>query len=108
MAVAVAATTYAGAKHSVGDLFSATRTITFDNSYVTGGEPVTAAQFGMTRIRRAEPVIVTVPGSTGIVVVPVVQANGSVLLKAMTAAIVEVASESDQSALICQVTVHGE
>ncbi len=108
MAVAVAATTYAGAKHSVGDLFSATRTITFDNAHPTGGEPVTAAQFGLTRIRRAEPVIVTVPGATGIVVIPLVQADGSILLKAMTAALVEVANGSDQSALICQVTVHGE
>lgn len=94
-------------RHSIGDRYEATRQITFDNSYPTGGEAVLASDFGMSQITHGYATTL-VPGATGINVTVLPQTDGSALLRVMTAAQVEVGNGSDQSALIARVTCKGK
>ncbi len=114
MSISVAATANIRPRQPVGDLFCSTKTITLDSVYVAGGEPATAVSFGLSRIYRAEnPVITTSTGAAAPVVAirPLIQTNGSMLLKVMVAAdgesdLVE-AGAIDLSGLVAVVTVYG-
>lgn len=99
---------------AVGTKFRASRTITLDSVYVSGGEPVPASKFGLRKIHLAEAPVITV--STGAAasvygVRPLVQTDGSLLLKVMVAAdgesdLVE-AGAIDLSGLTIVLTVAG-
>lgn len=107
MAVAITQPTYASLKDSRGNHFQTTRTVTGDTSYPTGGWPITAAQLGLARVVGiAECRVITV-GATAIGVVPLIQTDGSILLKGATNAGVEVANASSQSALVVELNVYG-
>lgn len=74
--------------------------ITFDSSYPTGGEVLTPAEVGLTRI---DHVIVTAKGGTEVVVWD--HANSK--LQIFTADGVEATNASNQSAVVCHVEVSG-
>lgn len=107
MAAAITQPTYASVKDSRGNLFETTRTVTGDSSYPTGGWAITAAQLGLARVVKVVEARSTVPGTTAIVAVPLVQTDGSILLKAMTSALVEVANASSQTAFVVEITCAG-
>ncbi len=115
MPISSAVITDLGPTRSAGDLFSATRTITFDSAYPTGGEAASAADFGLNRILRAEtPHVITRTGAAAPVtaVLPLVQAAGGLLLLAQwtidgESDIVQVTNGTDLSGLAIIQTVHG-
>lgn len=115
--MAISASTPAGLPlyDAVGTLFAATRTITFDSSYVTGGEPMAASLFGLSHIRRVDmPVITTSTGAAAPVIHirPIVSAAGTVLLKVMWTVdgesdLAEVASTTNLAGLVAVITAYG-
>lgn len=120
MAVTVAAVAYGNFKVkriTAGHLESWQKTVTMDSSYLTGGEPVTAAQMGLSRIIRAySPIILTSTGAVGAFVtriVPIIQTNGSLLLRAhrhtsvSDPTVIEVANTADLSGVSMLLTVEG-
>lgn len=107
MAVAITQPTYASVKDSRGNHFQTVRTVTGDTSYPTGGWPITAAQLGLARVTGVTECRVTTPGATAINAFPLIQTDGSVLLKGTTNAGVEVANASSQAALVVELSVYG-
>lgn len=110
MAVAVSATlTPSGARHSVGDLSYTERTVTFDNSYLTGGEPLAASSVNMKQIKHVYgPALIVTQAATPIGSVhPLVQTDGSLLLLARQASGAEVANATDLSALVIRLSCLG-
>ncbi len=106
--MAVSAAAISGVKrHNAGALFSVTRRITGDALYVTGGEPVAASLFGLSKIVRVSNCTLR----AGIAVVahvdPLVQTDGSILLFMRVAAGTQVASEADMSTVVVDLTVEG-
>lgn len=92
---------------SAGNCRVGIKEVTFDSAYATGGEPLTAAQMGLTRIAYGYAAVKT-PAAAGnsveIAVVP--QTDGSALLKCVAAA-AEVAVV-DLSALVAIVVCYGD
>lgn len=85
-----------------GDQRYRVATVTFDNSYPTGGEAVTAADFNLTSIEYLQ-----VSARTASPVPRWDSANSTILLiDAPTGA--EVANASDQSSVVIDVMVHGQ
>lgn len=83
-----------------GGLKSWSGVITFDNSYPTGGEAITAANFGMSSISS---VIIVPTGGTRLFAWD--KANSKILV--YTALSTEAANASDQSSVSIQVLVLG-
>lgn len=79
--------------------------ITFDSSYPTGGEPVTAANLGLTHVHTATCDIKAVGGTVNVTNVFYDDANKK--LKAFDETPAEVAAASDLSTLVVRVTAHG-
>lgn len=93
----------------VGSRIQTTRNITFDSSYLTGGEPVSAAQMGLNRVRLALQATITSGFSAAFAHCdPLVQADGSMLLRLRAAAGTEVPNATDASTVVVRVTVEGE
>ena len=92
---------------NAGHLFSATRRITGDSAYVTGGEPLAARDFGVDKIIRA--VACTLRAGTAVVahVDPLVQTDGSILLFMRTADGAQLGSGLDASTVVVDLTVEG-
>lgn len=106
--MAATAATVAGTKRQyVGQLISVVRRITLDNAYVTGGEPVTAAQLGLHRVRRIVNVVLEAGIAVAAHVDPLIQTDGSVKIRLRTAAGAEVASLADASTVVISLTVEG-
>lgn len=108
MAVSTAAVT--GIKPNlIGSRKQVTRRVAFDDSYVTGGEPVAASAFGLRRILRASgPAIIVSGFAAGFAHVdPLVQTDGSLLLRVRAAAGTQIASAADASTVVADVTVEG-
>jgi len=80
-------------------------TVTFDNKYVTGGEPVTAANLGLKKVRFAICTIAAVGGTVNVASAHYVPATGLLLLFDETPA--QVASEADVSNIKVQVVAFG-
>lgn len=74
--------------------------ITFDSSYPTGGEVLTPAEVGLTRIDHVQ---VSARGGTEVVVWDHVNSK----LQIFTADGVEATNASNQSAIVCHITVRG-
>lgn len=106
--MAVTAATITGVKPNVaGARRQVTRTITFDNSYPTGGEAVAASVFGLKRIQLARAHIVSGFAAGFAHVDPLRQTDGSLLLRLRAAAGTEVANATDASTVVAEVTVEG-
>ncbi len=106
--MSVTAAAISGVKRqNAGQLFSVTRRITGDNSYVTGGEPVTAAMFGLSEIVRVSNCTLRAGIAVAAHVDPLVQTDGSILLFMRVAAGTQVASEADTSSVVVDLTVEG-
>lgn len=84
------------------------KTVTFDNSYPTGGEPVTAAQFGLSRVLHAMPAKIVSGFAAGFAHCdPILQTDGSIKLRLRAAAGTEVPDTTDASTVVCVVEVEG-
>lgn len=103
------AATIAGVKRQfTGSRIQTTRLITFDSSYVTGGEVFTAAQFGLSSIRVAINATIITGFAAGFAHVDVLpQTDGTVKLRLRAAAGTEVANAADASTVTARVTVEG-
>lgn len=110
MAATVAAVAYGNYKvkpENVGSLRQTQRSITFD-SYTTSGEPITAAQFGMKRIVKVANVVLRAGFAAGYAHVdPLIQTDGSMLVRLRAAAGTESASGAGSAAVVAHVTVAG-
>lgn len=106
MAVAIAAPTVDPGLGSRGNVRSSVKWVTCDNSYVTGGYPITAAQLGLTRVKDA---IASVKASTVSVPTadPIVQTDGSILLR-LNAPTAQIAGAVDVSATVVQIEAFGD
>lgn len=89
-----------GATRVVGRKRVWTGLVTFDNSYPTGGEAITPAQFGLSVINHVN---VRAKGGTEVVVWDHVNSK----LQIFTADGVEALNASDQSAIVCHCEVTG-
>jgi hypothetical protein len=95
---------------SVGNFRVTVKDVTFDNSYPTGGEPITAESVNLRRIRfgicsTKVPTAVAAGANAEIVCLP--QTDGTALLRVNTAA-AEVANTTDLSALVGQCVFFGD
>ncbi len=110
MAVATAAVATIG-RQVYGTLFEVTRDITFDNSYVTGGEPVPASAFGLSRIVSAfggGATVIRSGFSAAFAFCDVLtQTDGSALLRLRAAAGTEVPNATDASTVAVRCVVRG-
>lgn len=93
--------------HVVGDLRLVLRTVTFDSSYPTGGELITAADFGLSTI-----VFVGLNAETDVATKSVVWLPSTGALKiwvedAISGIAAEAANASNQSAVSVQLAVLG-
>lgn len=108
MAVTVAVPAGESVRHSAGDQWLSVRTITLDNSYLAGGEPVTAAQVGMGKVTAANGVVL----DTAVAVSRVsalIQTDGSILLKAYAVGMIaEIANAVDLSGTTVQLRCWGQ
>jgi hypothetical protein len=108
MAVAVAAPSPDPGLGSAGNYRVGIKEVTFDNSYPTGGEPLTAAQMGLTRIRYGIAQIKTTAAAGNTVEVQLIpQADGSALLKCNAAA-AEVPNATNLATLVAVVVCWGD
>ena len=99
MALTVAKVTRPGSgtdRHAIGDLYLVHGTITFDSSYPTGGEAITAADLGFAAGTIME--LLTAPPTDGANFSTFDRTNGT--LKLFTADGVEAVAASDQSAVV--------
>lgn len=88
----------------IGDLRITTREVTFDSSYPTGGEPLTAANLGLTYVSTAIATLKTAAtGSVTQVWYDIANAK----LKAYTAA-AEVADTTNIASVVAQVVAIGK
>ncbi len=106
--MAVSALPIAGVKRqNAGHLWSVTRRVTGDSAYVTGGEPIAASEFGLTKIFKATSCTLR----AGIAVVahvdPLVQTDGSILLFMRTADGAQLGSTENASTVVVDLTVEG-
>lgn len=91
-----------------GWLDRASRNITFDNAYVTGGEPVAASDFGMKEIIYVYSARIVSGFSAAFAHVDTLrQSDGSLLLRLRAAAGTEVPNATDASTVSCTVIVEG-
>jgi len=100
--------TLIGSRHAVGDQYVVHATYTFDDSYPTGGEVLSAAEFGLTTINNVH---VTSSGNVATKRVTYVPSTGALLVfveDGTTGIEAQAANTSDQSALSCQVAVYGK
>lgn len=96
---------------SSGNQIKTVTTVTLDNSYPTGGEPLTAAQLGLNVVQDAV-CQVQVPGGGGVVAAEYDIANAKLKAQVVgfdTDALVfgEAAAEADLSDAVVQVTAWG-
>lgn len=95
-------------RQTAGQLFSVVRRVTFDDSYVTGGEPVTAASFGLSRIVRIGNTTLRAGFASGFAHVdPLIQTDGSLLVRLRAAAGTQVSNGADASTVVADITVEG-
>lgn len=84
-----------------------TRALTF-TSYETGGVPLTAAQFGLSRITHVDSVVLRAGHASGYAHVdPLIQTDGSLLVRLRAAAGTESSSGTGSAAVIAHLTVSG-
>lgn len=83
------------------------RTVTFDSSYPTGGEAVSAADVGLSRITSADARFLGGFSAAFSFVEPLVQSTGSVLLRLRAAAGTEVPNATDASTVSVRLIVWG-
>lgn len=93
--------------HVLGDLKLVVRSVTFDSSYVTGGELIVASDFGLNTI-----VFVSINAETDVATKSVVWLPSTGALKvwvedAISGIAAEAANASNQSAVSVQVAVLG-
>lgn len=105
MAVTVATVRNAGDVH--GNQRITVTDVTMDASYVTGGEPVTAAQLGLNFVHIAVGSLVSGAAGAAVEYVPLPQTDGSVLLRANAASGVQVANAVDLSSNVVRVVAFG-
>ena len=106
--MAVSSAEIAGVKRNTAGSFTAVmRRVTFDNSYVTGGEPLAASAFGLHRINRATAMIVSGFSASFAHCDALRQTDGSLLLRLRAAAGTEVANAADASTVVVDVYVEG-
>lgn len=106
--MAVTSAAIAGRKrNTAGSYMEVVRRVTFDNSYVTGGEPLAASAFGLHQIRSARAVLVSGFAAGFAHVDPLVQTSGSLLLRLRAAAGTEVANAADASTVVVDITAQG-
>ncbi len=94
-------------KHNTGDLLVKFCTITFDNSYPSGGELYTPAMFGLTRV-----VFVSLNATTNIVTKAVCWLPATAALQvniqdAISGIYAEAGNGTDQSLVTVQAAVYG-
>ncbi len=94
-------------REAYGQQFHVHRRVTFDNSYVTGGEPITAAQFGLRNIKLARAWMRDGFASGFAHVDALAQTDGSLLLRLRAAAGTQVASEADAATVVVDVEAIG-
>ncbi len=94
-------------RNTAGALTEVTRLVTFDNSYLTGGEVLAASSFGLHRIKQARAQIIAgfAAGFAHVDALP--QTDGTLKLRLRAAAGTEVASEADASTVTARVVVEG-
>jgi hypothetical protein len=86
----------------------AVKDVTFDSSYVTGGEPIAAVDFGLRAIRFGLANIKTTAAAGAAVdVVVIPQSDGSALLK-VNAAAAEVPNATVLTTLVATVVLWGD
>lgn len=106
--MAVTSAAIAGVRrNNAGSLMEVTRLITFDAAYVTGGEPLAASAFGLSQIKQARAQLVGGFAAGFAHVDPLVQTDGSLLLRLRAAAGTEVANAADASTVTARVVVEG-
>lgn len=89
-----------------GDERFSVSTVTFDNKYVTGGEPVSAASLGLRYVNFAICTVAAVGGTVNVAQAHYDTANEKILLFDETPA--QVASEADVSNIKVQVVAFGK
>lgn len=94
-------------RNTAGSLIEVTRLVTFDNAYVTGGEPLAASAFGLHRIKQARATILAGFAAGFAHVDPLPQTDGSLLLRLRAAAGTEVAAAADASTVTARVVCQG-
>lgn len=80
-------------------------TVTFDSSYPTGGESVTAAQLGLSKVDWATPTVKTIGGTVNVANVTYDRTNSKFKVYDETPA--EVANTADLSTLVVEVRAEG-
>lgn len=107
MALTVA--TVAGVNREfTGSYIETVRTVTFDSGYVTGGEPITAAQCGLRLIKKGVQATIISGFASGFAHCDIlVQTDGSALLRLRAAAGTEVANAADASTVVVRIIVKG-
>lgn len=107
MAATVA--TITGVKREfTGSYIETVRTVTFDSTYPTGGEAITAAQFGLSTIQKVVGVTFVSGFASGFAHIdPLIQTDGSLLVRLRAAAGTEVANDADAHTVVCRITVKG-
>lgn len=104
MAVTIATPTHAAQPIVAGNVRMTIRDITFDDSYPTGGESVSASDLGLQNVLAAIPVVRTA-GTGSVTAVQYDVENGKLL--AYTAA-AQVANTTDLSAVTVRVIAFGK
>ncbi len=106
--MAVTVTKPAIKRQSIGGYAMVYRTITFDASYIPGGEVVTAADFGLRVIKAPNFACILAGFAAGFAHVdPLLQADGSIKLRLRAAAGTEVPNATDVSTVSALVGVLG-
>lgn len=106
--MAVTVDTIAGLTgNTAGKYFERTRLVTFDNAYVTAGEPVAASSFRLHQIKQARAQIIAGFAAGFAHVDALVQTDGSLLLRLRAADGTEVANAADASTVTARVIVQG-
>lgn len=95
-------------RDSHGNQFVTVTDVTFDASYLTGGEPVTALQLGLAFVQDiiACNIVTTAAAGNAVDVAGLLVADGSVLLK-VNAAAAEVPNATNLATLVVRVTAAG-
>jgi hypothetical protein len=111
MAISVAQVTQGGLAYRISGAEKKTVTdVTMDSGYVTGGEPVTAAQLGFSSVCNSATAQIKTTSGAGVNVAScaaVVQTDGSVNLKCHDETPAEVANAADIATTIIRVTATG-
>lgn len=107
--MAVTAAAIASVKrNTAGALTEVTRLVTFDNSYVTGGEPLAASAFGLKQIKNVRVNQIVAGFAAGFAHVDgLPQTDGSLLLRLRAAAGTEVANAANASTVTARICVVG-